>query len=119
MAGGFNKSGVNRDAFINAQALALKLAQDLRVDLIYGFFGQSFSKAREGRVIRRGFAQRKMQKLFKRPAVVNLVFQLRVRIDVKPLLQQHALEQQQGRICIGAFAAGADGVMIHQNGINS
>ena len=56
MAGGFNQPGVNSDAFINAQALVFKLAQDLRVDLIHSFFGESASKAREGRVIRRGFA---------------------------------------------------------------
>jgi len=55
-AGGFNKPGVNGDAFINAQALVFKLAQDFGIDLIHSFFGQSASEAREGGVIRRGFA---------------------------------------------------------------
>ena len=59
-----------------------------------------------------------MQELFKRQSVVNLIFQLRIGIDVKPFLQQHAFEQQQWWIGVSTFAAGADGVVIHQDGIN-
>ena len=73
MAGGFNQPGVNGDALINAQTLAFKLAQDLGVNLIHSLFGESASKARKSGVIRRGFAQRKMQKFFKRPSVIHPV----------------------------------------------
>ena len=52
MTGGFNESGVNSDAFLNAQPMVFKLSQDLGVDLIHSFFGESASKAREGRVVR-------------------------------------------------------------------
>ena len=69
-------------------------------------------------MIRRRFAKRKAQKLFKGQPIVDLVFQPRIRIDAESLLQQHAFEQQQGRISISTFAAGAHGVMTHQNGID-
>ncbi len=54
--GGFNEPGINGNAFIDSESLGLKLAKNLRVDLIHSFFGQSFSEARECGVIRRGFA---------------------------------------------------------------
>jgi hypothetical protein len=48
-----------------------------------------------------------------------LVFKLRIGIDVKPFLQQQAFEQQQWGTGVSAFAAGADGVVIDQNGLNA
>jgi hypothetical protein len=45
-----------------------------------------------------------------------LIFQLRVGINAEPLLQQHAFEQQQGRIGTCAFATGANAVMVYKNG---
>ena len=57
-------------------------------------------------------AERETKEFFKRQSVVNLVFQLRIGIDVKPFLQQQAFKQQQRGIGTGAFVAGADGVMI-------
>jgi hypothetical protein len=60
----FDKPGINGDAFINSQALLFKLTEDFRIDLIHGIFRQSFSEARESRMIRRGIAKRNTQKLF-------------------------------------------------------
>ena len=45
--GGFNQSGINGNAFIDTEALGLKLAQNFGVDLIHGFFGKPCSKAGE------------------------------------------------------------------------
>jgi len=42
-----------------------KLAQDFTIDLIHGFFGQSFSESGERGVIRRGFAKGQIQESFK------------------------------------------------------
>ena len=69
-------------------------------------------------MIRRGFSKGQAEEFFKRQPVIDLIFEFGIGIDTEPLLQQHAFEQQQWAISVGAFAAGADGVMIHQNGIN-
>ena len=45
--GGFNESGINGNAFIDSEALVFKLAQDLGVDLIHGFFGKPCPKTGE------------------------------------------------------------------------
>ena len=52
-----NKPGIDGDALIDSKSLLCKLPQDFRVNLIHSVFGQSFSEARESRVIRRGFAE--------------------------------------------------------------
>ena len=54
---------------------------------------------------------------FKGDSVVNLAFQFRVRVDMKPFLQEQAFEQQQGRVCIGALFAGAGQIMPNQDGV--
>jgi hypothetical protein len=47
--------------------------------------------------------------------IVDLVFQLRIGIDPVPLLQEKPFQEHQGRIGVGALAAGPDGIMRHQN----
>ena len=66
-------------------------------------------------MVGRGFAERQAQETFEGQAVVNLVFQLGIGGNAKPFLQQQAFEQEDGRIGFGAFLAGADGVMLHEN----
>ena len=56
-------------------------------------------------MIRRGFAEGECQELFKGESIVNLVFQLRIEINVEPPLQNQAFKEQQGRIRIATFTA--------------
>jgi hypothetical protein len=64
-------------------------------------------------------AEGQTQKGFEGQAVGDLVFQLGVRGDAEPLLQQQAFEQHQGRVGAGAFLAGAHGVMAEQDGFHA
>ena len=78
-------------------------------------------------MVRRGFTERQAQEFLKGQSIIDLIFQLGIGGNIypvefddystgaKPFLQQQALEQEDGRIGIGAFIAGADGVMLHEN----
>ena len=62
-------------------------------------------------MIRRRLAERKIEELFKRQPVVDLVFQFRIGLDAEPFLQHQTFKKQQRRLGIGALTAGAHGVM--------
>jgi hypothetical protein len=111
-----DQSGIHGNAFVDGEPLLLELAQDLGVDRIHGGFGQPAAEAGEGRVIWCGLAEGKSQEGFEGEPVVDLVFQLGIRLDTEPLLKQQALEQHQGRVGAGALLAGANGVMAEQDG---
>ena len=59
-----------------------------------------------------GIVERKLQKLFEGDSVVDLGFKLRVGINMKPLLNQKALEQKQRWINVSTFGAFTDGIMF-------
>ena len=63
-------------------------------------------------MIWRRFAKRETEESFKGKPVVDLVFQFRVGINTKPLLEHQAFKEQQWREGSSAFAAGAHGVMV-------
>ena len=117
--GGLNQAGIHGNALVDGKPLLLELAQDLGVDRIHGLLGQPAAEAGEGGVIRSRLAEGKPQKGFEGQAVGDLVFQLGVRGDAEPLLQQQAFEQHQGRVGAGAFLAGAHGVMAEQDGFHA
>jgi hypothetical protein len=105
--------------FCYGKPLLLELAQDLGIDRIHGLLGQPTAEAGEGRMVRGRLAEGKPQKGFEGQAVGDLVFQLGIRGDAEPLLQQQAFEQHQGRVGAGAFLAGAHGVMAEQDGFHA
>ena len=76
------------------------------------FFRQSVTKSAEDGVIRRRLIKRNAQKLFEGDFVANLIFQIRIRINMKPLPQQHAFEVYEWIIRIGLFGTFADSVMF-------
>ena len=115
-AGGLDQAGIHGNALVDGKPLLLELAQDLGVDRVHGGFGQPTAEAGEGGVIRSGLAEGKAQEGFEGEPVVDLVFQLRVRLNSEPLLQQQALEEHQGRVGASAIFAGAHGVVAEQDG---
>jgi len=70
-------------------------------------------------MIRRGLIQGKAQEASEREPVVDLGFQFRIGRNPEPFLKQHAFIQQQRRVGIGTFPAGAHGVMTQQNGFDA
>ena len=66
-------------------------------------------------MVGRGFAEGQTQEFLEGQPVVDLIFQLGIGGNAKPLLQQQAFEQQDGRIRLGAFLAGAHRIMLHEN----
>ena len=66
-----------------------------------------------------GVVKRKPQELFEGDSVVDLGFQLRIGIDLKPLLKKKAFHENKRRIGIVAFEALTDGVVSHKQAFNS
>jgi hypothetical protein len=95
--GRLNQAGIHSNAFVDGKPLLLELAQDLGIDRIHihGLLGQSTAEAGEGRMVRGRLAEGKPQKGFEGQAVGDMVFQLGIRGDAEPLLQQQAFEQHQ------------------------
>ena len=58
------------------------------VDHAHGIFGESASESGKGRMIGRRLIKGKTQKLLKEDPVVDLGFQLRIGVDLEPLLEQ-------------------------------
>jgi hypothetical protein len=63
-------------------------------------------------------ARGQVQEFFQGYRIFNLAFHLRVCVDMKPFLQEQAFEQQQWGIGVGAFATGADDLVVYQNSLN-
>ena len=95
------------------------MVQYFGVELIHSVFGKSGPESRESGVIRGGLAQWQAEELFKRQAVVDLIFKFGVGVDAETLLKHQAFEEQKRRIGVGAFTAGTDRVVVHQDGIDS
>ena len=117
--GGLDQAGIHGNALIDAKPLLLELAQDFGIDRIHGGFGQPASEAGEGRVIRGRLAEGQVQEGFEGEPVIDLVFQLGVRLNTEPLLQQQAFEEHERRVGASALIAGAHGVMTEQNGFDT
>jgi hypothetical protein len=84
------------------------------VDHSHGVFGESASESTEGGMIGSRIIKGKAQELFEGYSVVNLGFQLRVGIDLVPLLEQEAFHKDQGRIGFVAVGAFTDGVVSYE-----
>ena len=118
-AGRFDQPGIDGDAFVDGQSLSFELSEDFGVDLIHGVFAKTASEPGKGGMIRGRSIKGKSQETLKGKPVVDLVFQFGVGLDPEPFLKEHAFIQQQRRIGVSAFAAGAHGVMTQQDGFDA
>ena len=57
-----------------------------------------------------GIVKGESQEYFEGVSVIDLSFQFRIGVDVKPLLKQQAFHKQDRRISFGASGAFADGI---------
>ncbi len=57
-----------------------------------------------------GIVKGESQEYFEGVSVIDLSFQFRIGVDVKPLLKQQAFHKQYRRISFGASGAFADGI---------
>ena len=71
------------------------------VDHAHGVFSESASETGKGGMIGSGIVKGKPQELFEGDSVVDLGFQLRVGIDLEPLLKKKAFHKEKRRIDIG------------------
>jgi hypothetical protein len=70
-------------------------------------------------MIGRGVIEGKPQGLFEGGSIVDLSFQLRVGIDVEPLLEKQAFHEKDRRIGFVAPGAFADGIGSREQAIDS
>ena len=70
-------------------------------------------------MIGRGTVKRKPQELFKRDSVVDLCFQLRIGIDLKPLLKKNTFHQEKRRIGIVTLEAFTNRIVSQKQAFNS
>ena len=69
-------------------------------------------------MIRRGFIHGQLQELFEGAPIVDLGFQLGIRIDVEPLLEKQTFQKQERVVGIVPFRALADGVVSEHQAFN-
>jgi hypothetical protein len=81
------------------------------IDHAHNVFRESPSEPGEGGMIGRCIVKGKSQELFERISVVDLSFQLRVGIDLEPLLKKKAFHKEKRRIGIVSLKALADRVV--------
>jgi acyl carrier protein phosphodiesterase len=89
------------------------------IDHAHIVFRESSSEPGEGGMIGSGIVKGKPQELFEGDSVVDLGFQLRVGIDLKPLLKKKALHKENRRIGVISFKAFTDGVISQKQGFYS
>jgi hypothetical protein len=66
-----------------------------------------------------GIVKRKPQELFERDSVIDLGFQLRIGIDLKPLLKKKAFHENKRRIGVVSFEALANRVVSQKQAFDS
>jgi hypothetical protein len=80
------------------------------IDQAHGIVREPASKTGKGGMVGGSLIEGKPQKLLEGDPVIDLGFQFRIGVDVKPLLEQEAFQEDQGRIGLVAFMAFADGI---------
>ena len=70
-------------------------------------------------MIESGVIKRKSQKLFEGDSIVDLGFQLRIGIDLEPLLEQKAFHKEKRRIGAVSLEAFTDGIVSEQERFDS
>jgi hypothetical protein len=89
------------------------------IDHAHIIFRESSSELGEGRMIGNGIVKRKTQKLYQGDSVVDLGFQFRIGIDLKPLLKNKAFHENKRRIGIVSFEALANWVVSQKQAFNA
>jgi len=89
------------------------------IDHAHSVFRESASEPGEGGMIGSGIIEGKTQELFEGYSIIDLGFQLGIGIDLKPLLEQEAFHEDQWGIGFIALGAPADGIVFHEQIINS
>lgn len=89
----------------------LKLLEQNAVGLNHGVLGDAITESGKGGVIRSRMFQWNAEKIFKREAIVDLAFEFGIRMNLKPLLKEQALEQHQRRIGVASFTGLSDRIM--------
>jgi len=89
------------------------------VDHAQGVFSESASETGEGGMIGSGIVEGNPQELFEGDSVVDLGFQFRIGIDLKPLLKKKAFHKEKRRIGIVSFKAFTDGIVSQKQAFNS
>ena len=78
------------------------------IDQAHGIVGEPATETGKGGMIGRTLIKGKPQKLLKGDPVVALGFQFRIGVDVEPMLEQEAFQEDQGRISFVTYLAFAD-----------
>jgi hypothetical protein len=89
------------------------------VNHTHGIFRESSSEPGECGMIGSGIVEGKSQELFEGDSVVDLGFQLRVGIDLEPLLEKKAFHKENRRIGRIAFKVFTDGIVSQKQAFNS
>jgi hypothetical protein len=90
------------------------------VDHAHVVFRESTPEPGEGGMIGRCIVKGKSQELFERGSVVDLSFQLRIGIDLKPLLKKKAFhKEKRRRIGIITLKAFTDWIVFQEQAFNS
>ena len=95
------------------------MGKQFMIDHAHSVFGESASEPGEGGMIGSGIIEGKSQEFLEGDSIIDLSFQLGVGIDFKPLLEQEAFHKYQGRIGFIALGTSADGIVFHEQIINS
>ena len=89
------------------------------VDHTHSIFRETTPEPGEGGMIGSGIFEGKPQELLEGVSVVDLCFQLRIGVDLEPLLEEKAFHKEEGRIGIISFEAFTDGIIFHEQAFNS
>lgn len=89
------------------------------VDHAHSSIRESTPEAGEGGMIGSRIIEGESQELLERDPIVDLSFQLGIGVDLEPLLEQEAFHKYQGRIGFVARSAFSDGIVFHDQLIDS
>ena len=84
------------------------------IDQTHGILREPAPEPGKSRMIGRALIKGKTQKLLEGDSVVDLGFQLRIGVDLEPLLEQETFHEDQWRIGLVAFVAFADRIPSHE-----
>jgi hypothetical protein len=86
------------------------LVKEFGVYQVHGILGETFSEVGECRVIGCGVVKGESQEFFEGISVVDLSFQFRVGVDLKPLFKEEAFHKQDRKISFGTSGVFTDGI---------
>ena len=94
------------------------MGKQFMINHAHSVFGESASEPGESGMIGSGIIKGEPQEFFEGDSIIDLGFQLRVGIDLEPLLEQEAFHKYQGMIGFIALGTSADGIVFHEQGFD-